>query len=327
MIIARGEHIPATIDQLLPHALLQQLERLDLATLATASGRLPGERRSKQRGRSVEFDDYRPYTPGDDPRHIDWNVLARFDRLVVKLFREDQDLTVHLLLDTSASMLAGRPSKLAAAARLLAALAALACLKNNRVLISAIDTAGTVRTLPPLRGRRGVPILARFIIQALAAASDAAPPLRPLPLVPGRSPLELGIERAIAVTRGRGVLVLISDLLAPGDFRRVLNLLASPNGFEAHLLRLLAQDELDPTLAPALRGDLRLTDIETGRAAEVTIVPDVLARAARSLRDHIQRVEHLAAARGVRHTLITSDADPARTIADVLTRARLLRRR
>jgi len=154
-VLIRGEpDLPRSVEDLLPARLLARLDRLDVASRNVFAGRLAGERRSKSRGRSVEFDDYRDYTPGDDPRFIDWNALARLDRLVIKLFLEEQDLAVHLLLDASASMRdsggAEAPSKVVFAQRLAFALAYIALRKQNRVAISVLTRDGRVVSIDDL---------------------------------------------------------------------------------------------------------------------------------------------------------------------------------
>src|SRR6187431_1358285 len=96
---------------LLNPQLLAQLERLELVSRKIFRGRMKGERRSKRKGQSVEFADFRNYTPGDDLRFIDWNLYARLDRLFIKLFLEEEDLHVHLLVDAGPSMDFGEPTK------------------------------------------------------------------------------------------------------------------------------------------------------------------------------------------------------------------------
>ena len=107
MIVRTPDQKPKTLEDLIPPGLAATLDRLDLVSRKVFAGKLPGERRSKRRGRSVEFDDFRNYAPGDDLRHIDWNVYARLDRLFIKLFREEEDLALHVVVDVSASMQAG----------------------------------------------------------------------------------------------------------------------------------------------------------------------------------------------------------------------------
>src|SRR5580765_6674127 len=113
---------PSTIDELLGPELLSRLDRLDVLSRKVFAGKLPGERRSRKRGTSVEFDDYRNYVAGDDLRRVDWNVFARLDKFFLKLFREEEDLALHIAIDASASMDAGSPSKLVFAQRLAMAL-------------------------------------------------------------------------------------------------------------------------------------------------------------------------------------------------------------
>src|SRR5262247_4208490 len=103
----------ATTDsKLLPPDLMAQLERLELVSRKVFRGRMKGERRSKRKGQSVEFADFRSYVPGDDLRFIDWNTYARLDRLFLKLFLEEEDLHFYALIDSSASMDFGTPTKL-----------------------------------------------------------------------------------------------------------------------------------------------------------------------------------------------------------------------
>src|SRR5512137_563064 len=91
---------------------LRKLERLALLSRRVSAGQMQGERRSPKRGQSVEFSDFRPYVTGDDFRRIDWNAYARLERFFIKLFVEEEDLTVHILIDNSRSMDWGKPNKL-----------------------------------------------------------------------------------------------------------------------------------------------------------------------------------------------------------------------
>ena len=91
---------------------LKQLDRLALLTRRNIAGQMQGERRSPRRGSSVEYADFKPYTPGDDFRQIDWNLYARLEKFFLKLFVAEEEITLHLLIDTSASMDWGEPNKL-----------------------------------------------------------------------------------------------------------------------------------------------------------------------------------------------------------------------
>ena len=136
---------------------LRQLERLLLLLRSPVRGGLKGGRRSVKRGQSVEFADYRDYALGDDLRQLDWNVYARLERLFVKLFVEEEDVTITLLIDTSASMAAGRPEKLLFAKRAAAALGYIGLASEDRVAVSALG--GRIEPAPdaPARLRTGVP--------------------------------------------------------------------------------------------------------------------------------------------------------------------------
>src|SRR5437660_2613352 len=98
-------------DLLLSPEFMARLDQLDVMSRKLLAGKLKGERRSKRRGQSVEFADYRNYVVGDDLRFIDWNIYARLDRLFLKLFLEEEDLSLYILLDVSTSCDYGEPSK------------------------------------------------------------------------------------------------------------------------------------------------------------------------------------------------------------------------
>src|SRR3712207_3527993 len=135
----RPAFLPSAIDPtVFDEAFLRQLERLQLLMKKPVRGGLKGGRRSVKRGQSVEFADYRDYTLGDDLRQLDWNVYARLERLFVKLFVEEEDVTVTLLIDASRSMASGRPQKLLFAKRAAAALGYIGLASEDRVAVSAL---------------------------------------------------------------------------------------------------------------------------------------------------------------------------------------------
>lgn len=231
---------------------------------------LRGERRSAALGRGVEYADYRSYQAGDDYRYIDWNIYSRLDRLFVKLFREEEDINVHLLIDRSASMgFAPGPeappqagpagaagpggrllSKLEYAVRVAAAIGYIGLVNLDRVGAAGFDRKITA-SLGPGRGRAQSLHLFRFLGG----------------LGPGeRSDLSAAMREYVHTTRRRGLLVLLSDLLLPGGYAEGLKL-ARAHHFDLFLIHVLSEDDLTPPLA----GDLRLIDSETGTATEVTV--------------------------------------------------------
>ena len=139
------------LTDLLDPKFMARLDALDVLSRKILQGKLQGERRSKRRGQSVEFADHRPYVVGDDLRFVDWNIYGRLDQLFLKLFLEEQDLTVHILVDASASMAEGEPAKDLFAKKLAAALGYIGLVNNNRVTLSLSPT-GCAAQLANMRG-------------------------------------------------------------------------------------------------------------------------------------------------------------------------------
>ncbi|MGZ9159601.1 MAG: DUF58 domain-containing protein [Candidatus Limnocylindrales bacterium] len=246
----RRVFLPSEVDStVFDEAFLRQLERLLLLMRSPVRGGLKGGRRSVKRGQSVEFADYREYALGDDLRQLDWNVYARLERLFVKLFIEEEDVTVTLLLDASASMAVGYPSKLVFAKRTAAALGYIGLASEDRVVVSALS-GRVARRRAALRGSSRV-----FRLLADLSAIEPAD---------GLTDLLAAARHAAAQLHGRGVVVLLSDLLDPNADRVVRELAAT--GSELIVMHILSRDELDPPL----QGDLRLVDIETGDRVDVT---------------------------------------------------------
>jgi uncharacterized protein (DUF58 family) len=229
---------------------LRQLERLGVLMKQPVRGGLKGGRRSVKRGQSVEFADYRDYTLGDDLRQLDWNVYARLEKLFVKLFVEEEDVTITFLVDASPSMAFGRPEKLLFAKRAAAALGHIALAGEDRVVVTAL-TGRSARRQSGLRGSGRV-------FRLLANLSTIQP-------ADGPTDLLASARQAGAMLSGRGVIVLISDLLDPAADRVIRELAAT--GSELIVLHTLSPDELDPQL----EGDLRLVDSETGEGIDVTV--------------------------------------------------------
>jgi uncharacterized protein (DUF58 family) len=235
---------------------MRRLERLSLIARRVRRGRQHGERRSTKRGLSVEFADYRNYTPGDDLRRLDWRVYARLERPFIKLFEEEEDQTVHLLLDASASM--DWPegevdlNKWNFARKLLAALGYIALASGDRLSVSHLSQ-NDHQTWGPRRGRGNIHALLNHLSSLTAA---------------GPTDLDAAL-RHVALARHRpGLLFLVSDLFSATGYETGLSALGSA-GHEVNLLHLLSPDEIQPRLT----GDLRLHDVETNQTQEMTIDP------------------------------------------------------
>jgi uncharacterized protein (DUF58 family) len=234
-------------------ATLRKLNTLSLVASQVRAGVIKGERRSTKRGASVEFADYRNYTPGDDLRRLDWNVYGRLDRPFIKLLEEEEDLAVHVLVDASRSMDwgDGPEHKLGYALRLGAALGAVALGAGDRLTAAVLYAEGRLPQFGPSRGSQQLLRLAAFL-------ENTAPA--------GVTDLNASLRDYALASRRPGLLFLISDLFAPTGFQEGLARLQS-RGYEVTVLQTLSPDELDPPLA----GDLRLVDIETGHAQEVSL--------------------------------------------------------
>src|SRR4051812_7331421 len=246
----RPVFLPAELDPtVFDEGFLRQLERLLLLMRSPVRGGLKGGRRSVKRGQSVEFADFRDYALGDDLRQLDWNVLARLEKLFVKLFVEEEDVTITMLLDGSASMASGQPDKLQFAKRAAAALGYIGLASEDRVAVSVLG-GRTARRRTAIRGSGRV-------FRLLADLSAIQP-------ADGATDLVAAARHAAAQLSGRGVVILLSDLLDPAA-DRVIRELASTRS-ELIVLHVLSPQELDPQL----EGDLRLVDRETGDAIDVT---------------------------------------------------------
>jgi uncharacterized protein (DUF58 family) len=242
--------LPSAVDPtVFDEAFLRQLERLMLVTRKAVRGGMKGVRRSVKRGQSVEFTDYRDYTLGDDLRSLDWNLYARLERLFIKLFIEEEDVNVHVLLDASASMEGGNPDKLLFGKRAAAALAYVGLASYDRVSMAVLQ-GRVARRFPAVRGTGR-------IFQVLADLSGVKP-------APGPTDLAAAARHYAAQITQRGPLLLISDLFDANVERAISELAGSR--CDVAILHTLSPEELDPPL----EGDLRLVDRETGDAVNVT---------------------------------------------------------
>lgn len=294
---------PSSPSPLFDETFLYKLERLSILSRRAMAGQLQGERRSPKRGQSVEFADFRPYTPGDDFRRIDWNAYARLERFFLKLFVEEEDLTVHLLVDTSRSMDWGQPNKLWYAVRAAGALGYIALASLDRVTVSAFSQRTTER-FPPHRGKQQAMALFAFL-QEMAPQAD--------------TDLKAALRGYATTATNPGPLLVISDLLDDG-WREGLTALAA-RGFEATVLHLLSPDEANPPLA----GDLKLLDVETGEPVEITADYDLLARYRQGLADWQEELRTFCGGRGMNYVAVTTDVPFEELIFSFLRRRGVLR--
>lgn len=272
----------ASRSSLLSPPFIRQLDRLDVISRKILRGRMQGERRSKKRGQSVEFADYRNYVVGDDLRFIDWNLYARIDRLFLRLFMEEEDLSVSLVLDTTRSMDYGEPHKLSYAKQVVAALGYIALARFNRLSVFAFGPS-IDHSMRGLRGRRPIPQMLEFLES-----------LEPLD---GPGHLAAVTRRLALLQRQPGVVVVISDFFDKGDLDDALRYLAQPN-FDAYVIQLLSPQEIDPLKAQMI-GDLRLRDLEDADIAEVSVSPALIKRYKANLQAWCNHVRDQCVRRGI----------------------------
>ncbi len=252
----------------LPAHLQQRLRRLKLITRRTFRGAGAGERRARAAGASTEFRDHRAYVPGDDLRHLDWNVYARLERLHLKRFHDQQDVTTHVLLDASASMDTGRPSKLAAARDLAAALGFIALSGQDRARLHVIASDAPASS-PDFAGRASLLPWTEATARVIAG---------------GSARLDAAFAAVARGVRRPGIVIVISDLLSPGAAAGIERLAAGRH--QVHAVCLLAPEDADPDADERLRGDMVLRDCETGAEVPITLSPTLRRLYRERLRAH-----------------------------------------
>src|SRR5215469_11814629 len=267
-----------TAQPLLDPQFLARLEQLELVTKKIFVGRMKGERRSKRKGQSVEFADYRNYVVGDDLRFLDWNLYARLDRLFLRLFMEEEDLHFYVLVDNSLSMDFGTPTKLHYAKQVAAALGFIGLINLDRVLVEGFNDR-LVQALPALRGRRSFMRLVNFL--------DKLEPVGP-------SDLTRALRTFTLESSGKGIVVVLGDFMDKGGYEEALRYLVARQ-MDVYVIQILSQEEIDPEIT----GDLKLVDVEDDDAAEITVNGPLLRRYKENLAAYRASLHDFCTRRGV----------------------------
>jgi uncharacterized protein (DUF58 family) len=259
---------------------LRKLERLELLARKIFRGLLRGEHKTSRRGAGLEFSDFRHYRPGDDFRHVDWNIYSRLDQLFLKLHASEEDMTLHLVVDASASMGFGEPSKFDHARKLAAALACIALHNLDRVGVSAF--AGDLgAALPAIKARHHLARMLAFLGELRCA---------------GVTRFSAALRAFATSTRNPGLVVLISDLLGTEDAHDGIEALRR-GGHDVVVIQLLAESEIDPPLD----GALRMIDAETGDELEATVDQDLRRLYQHRLERRLRELESFCGRRGVEY--------------------------
>jgi uncharacterized protein (DUF58 family) len=249
-------------------------------------GRMKGERRSPRKGQSVEFADYRNYVPGDDLRFVDWNTYARLERLFLKMFLEEEDLHFYALIDASASMDFGEPTKLRYALQLAAALGFVGLTRGDRVKIETLGQPAS-RPAPVFRGRKSLWRMVKHLEEIRGGENVS---------------LAEGVKSFCIRNSGRGIVVLLSDLMDKAGYETALRYLLSRD-LDLYVIQILSAAEIDPDIA----GDLRLIDCEDSDMAEISVTGALMARYRQTVATFIDNAKQFCTKRGMVYLLARNE--------------------
>ncbi len=257
---------------------LRTLEHLHMVSRKVFAGNLRAERRTRKVGSGIEFADHRTYARGDDFRYIDWNLYGRLDRLLLRLFEEEEDLHIYLLIDCSDSMAIGTPPKLHYAMKVAAALSYVGLANLDRVAILPFSDRVHAR-LPPARGKNRIFRVFEFLREVE---------------IGGQTDVAAAAKLFVSQHKRRGLAVIISDFYDPRGFEDGINTLRY-NKFEPFVLQVYDPREA----APNLHGDLALVDCETGETRDVTVSRSLLEAYTREHERYCKELEDFCTARAV----------------------------
>jgi uncharacterized protein (DUF58 family) len=289
--------------RLLDPAFIARLDRLDILSRKILAGKLRGEKLTRRTESSVDLADFRDYAPGDDPRFIDWNIYARLDRLLLKLFLAEEDFFLHVLMDTSRSCDYGEPNKWMYIQQVAATLGYVGLVGQGWVSITAMAD-GLAGATELLRGHTRLPRMLDFI----AAKSPK-----------GKSAFAEACAAFRRARQHKGICVILSDFLFREGIGDGLRMLAG-GGHEIYCIQVLSPQELDP----AIDGELRLVDMENDSSVDVTPTATVVRHYKANLQAHVFEAENAARRLGATHVLADTSVPFDRFVLDCLRRRGLL---
>ncbi len=286
------------IQPLLTKEYLARLETLSLKMANKASVGFTGARKSSGKGQSLEFADFRDYTPGDDLRRIDWNSYGRLDKLFLKLFTEEKQAEVNVFIDASTSMDDGEPNKLTTAKLLGATLAYLAVKNGDRVNVYTCGDGRILARKTGLAGKNQFPELVRFL--------DGQQPQ-------GQTRLNQSIEELKHNPMGAGISFIISDFFSMDGYEESVKMLQNKRQ-QVCLFHILDKTELNPELS----GALQLTDAETQETLDVYITGDVLTMYAEALKQFQNAMKGFCEARNAAYATVPTDCNIIKLLTAVI---------
>lgn len=283
---------------------LKQLERLKFLAGRVVKGPQKGEHGSWRSGTSLEFLDYRKYQVGDDFRYVDWNVYGRLDKLFLKLFRSEEDLMVHILIDISRSMAYGQPSKNLVAKKIAAALGYIAIANLDHVaFVSFADSLGT--SLGSQRGKKAYHSILSYLTG-----------LKPK----GETALNASLTAFASACTRPGLAVIISDLMDTQGYEKGLEALRQRK-FKTALIQVLDHEEL----FPALNGYLILKEMETGETKRITLSEDLRSLYRRKMEHFLQEIREFCLGKGIGYHLLDTSIPFEDLLFDYLAEGPLFR--
>ena len=291
---------------------LKQLEPFHIRSNRPFPGKFRGERRSPNRGVGMEFADYRVYEPGDDLRHVDWNIYARLGKLFIKLFHADEGLPIALLIDNSRSMEFGSPPKLTCAKQITAALSYIALGHADSV---AIYTCAE-RLSAALTPTSSLSQFSRFtkVLTTIAAH--------------GQTRLTACLRQLPMYQRHPCAVVILTDFLDPSGYEQGFKLLAG-RGFSLSVIHLISPEEMNPEVyleTTPTGGDWFVKDAETGETKAITINPETLSQYQNQQKTFCDILRRFCADQGIGYAQLKSDMPVEPFILQELRRAGFIQR-
>ena len=270
-------------DDFLDEDFLRKLEKLKLLAGKVIEGPQKGEHRSWRSGTSLEFQDYRKYQVGDDFRYVDWNVYGRLDKLFLKLFRSEEDLRVHILMDISRSMAYGQPPKVLVAKKIAAALSYIAIANLDHVaFVSFTDSLES--SLGSQRGKKAYHSILRYLKE-----------LEPK----GETGLNISLAEFASTCARPGLAVIISDLLDTQGIEKGLEALVQRK-FKTTVIQVLDHEEL----SPSLDGYLILKEMETGETKRLTMSNELRSLYQKKMEQFLQEIREFCLRKGIGYHLL-----------------------
>jgi uncharacterized protein (DUF58 family) len=263
---------------------LKKLEYLQVVSRREFAGRNRADRRTPKRGRGIEFADHRQYSRGDDFRHIDWKAYKRVNRLLLRLFEEEQDLPIYLILDVSGSM--AESAKFDLARQVAAALCYIGLVHLDRLTILTF-AQGLAHESSPGRGTGRI-----FRVFELLERLEAG----------GPTDLRESLKEFASRSRPVGLTVVISDFLAPDGFEAGLKILRTL-GHDVFAVQIASQADRDPVAL----GEVRFVDAETGELRDADVTPRIAAAYGRAWEAHATELQRFCAQYGMGY--VRADAE------------------